>query len=78
MDSIGSFDKMKLVVMYNPEDSQEDKTECIIKKFMRLPKQRVMQLYRPSVNASMRWVVIPGSEALDLAILILIPHLPYN
>jgi len=45
MDSIGSFDKMKLVVMYNPEDSQEDKTECIIKKFMRLPKQRVMQLY---------------------------------
>ena len=45
MDTIGSFDKMELIVLYNPEDSKKDKTECVIKKFVRLPKQQILQLY---------------------------------
>ncbi len=45
MDTIGSFDKMELIVLYNPEDSKKDKTESVIKKFVRLSKQQILQLY---------------------------------
>ena len=64
MDTIGSFDKMELIVLYNPEDSKKDKTECVIKKFVRLPKQQILQL---------RWVVIPSLEASDSVTVTLIP-----